>query len=206
MSAIERHRGAAVAAALASVAVALTFRDYARLDPRPLTGDGALFLLGGLKTAQGHVPYLHLWDVKPPGIHLTAGVLAVVSGGSRQLLYVLGNAANGVALVGSCLLAGVIVSHVTGRQLPALAAGASPLAYQATYEFVPAGIRPKYFLGLFGLLSMYLLLKRRPFLSGAAAALVASYWQLGVVFPAVAVAWALAERRRGRTDAVAVFR
>lgn len=201
VSVIERNRGAMVAASVASLVAVLAIRDYARLDSRPLTGDGAFFLLTGFEMARGRIAYLHVWNVKPPGIHLTTGVLALMSGGNRYLLYVLGNLANAVALVGSCLILGLVVYRLTDRHLPALAAGTAPLAYQATYEFVPSGIRPKYLLCLFGLLSLYLFLIDRYRLAGGAAVLAASYWQLGIVFPVAVVGGALRDEYSGTDGA-----
>jgi hypothetical protein len=41
-------------------------RSFTALDPDP--SDAQLFAYIGLKWIQGHVPYVDIWDHKPPGI------------------------------------------------------------------------------------------------------------------------------------------
>ena len=49
----------------------LVGRSFTALDPDP--SDAQLFAYIGLKWPQGYVPYVHVWDHKPPGIFAVNG-------------------------------------------------------------------------------------------------------------------------------------
>lgn len=175
------------------------FSSQPRMDP-----DTLLFNYIGWLTAQGGIPYVDVWDVKPPMVpHLTAG-LATLSGGNMRVLALLSILASAGVVLGTVLLAGELVHEHTENPLAALASGLGVFAYPAMYLAAGNGIRPKYFTLFFGLLAVYLLLQERYFFAGVAGAVSAGFWQFGLIFvllPVVYPIWAGDRRATARAMA-----
>ena len=166
-------------------------------QPRAYIGpDAFVFEYTGWLITQGGVPYLHVWDPKPPLIfEITAG-LAWLTGGSPLHLHIVSVLVTSGLAVGSVLLVGELVYHITDNRLASLSAGLSLLTFP-TYYLLPAhGIRPKYFTLSFGLFAVYVWLKGYRMAGGGLAAASAATWQLGVIFPAIVVGLTV-QRYRG---------
>lgn len=149
----------------------------------PVNGDAAVFQHAGWYITQGAVPYVDFWDPKPPLNFELSTILAFISGGNMYLLHLLSVFATAVAAVGSVVLVGLMTWHETNEGGAALFAGATMLSL-AGFHYLPGlGFRPKYFALCSGLLGLYLVVRKDPFLAGATAAAAAGFWQLAVIFP-----------------------
>ena len=133
------------------------------------------------------VPYLHAFDIKPPGIFELAALLSLVSGGDPYLLALISILAATGSVVLTVALIGMLVYEHTGSSYAAYVAGTVPLTYPPYYQMAAAGLRPKHFAPVFGLLGVFLILRRRWFLGGIATAFAAASWQLAIIFPIAAV-------------------
>ena len=165
------------------------------LSGRPLIGsDQLVFAYSGWLWAEtAKVPYLHLWDVKPPAIHETAALLSFLSGGDPWRIAFLSVLLMCLLIIGSNILIGQIIYYHTSNPIAAYIAATVPLVYRNYYNLAANGLRPKHFTIFFGLLGVYFyLVEDRWTLSGLSAALAAGYWQFGVIFPVLAVITAFA--------------
>lgn len=160
------------------------------LPGRPYLGpDATLFAYSGWLWAEtGKVPYLHLWDLKPPAIHETAALFSLLSRGDPWGIALLSVLVMGLLIIGSTILIGQLVHYHTSNPIAAYIAATIPLVYPTYYNYAATGLRPKYFTIFFGLLGVYFyLVEDRWTLGGFSAALAAGYWQFGVIFPVLAV-------------------
>jgi hypothetical protein len=183
---------------LGTVATLVQALSVARaFSPTPPTTniDAVFFQHAGWYVTQGAVPYVDIWDIKPPLAIETTTVLAAFAGDPLTLHLVSVTLTAGAA-VGCSLLIGVLAHRLTDDGLAALLAGCTLLAMPAFYRLSANGFRPKYLTLLFGLGALALALRNRPLLAGAAAAASAGYWQYGVIFAVLVVGIAVRARDR----------
>lgn len=146
-----------------------------------LTEDAALFYYSGRQWVQlGRVPYRYLWDSKPPLIHETTAVLALITGGDPVATYYIGNALNVSAVLGGVAAGAVAVRELTDSRLAGAATGFACLALPKLFSRIVTGLRPKYVVVL--LLGLVLLagVRKRWVATGALAAAAAGFWQPGL--------------------------
>lgn len=175
------------------------------LPGRPRIGpDSVVFAYSGwLWVETSNVPYLHLWDVKPPAIHETAALLSLLTGGTPWDIAVLSVILMSSLIIASTLLTGQLVYHHTSNPTAAYLAATVPLAYRPYYTLAATGLHAKHFTIFFGLLALYLCLVRdRWVVGGVAAGLAAGYWQFGLIFPLLLL---LTATQRDRTQLKAVI-
>ncbi len=175
---------------LAVVAVGTFLLSFLRVflsaSPPPMTGDAAYWQHTGWYVASGATPFVDMLAGKLLSLE-TVTVLGFLSGGNMYVLHVLSVLLTSAVVIGTVMLAGYIVHHLTGDGVAAFIAGIGALAFPATHYMPILGFQGKLYALFFGMLGVYLFLKDRPFWSGAAAAAAAGYWQLGIIFPAVIV-------------------
>lgn len=148
----------------------------------PVGADPAIFQHAGWYITQGAVPYIDIWDVKPPLTFETTTILAYISGGNMLLLHYLSVIVTVAAGIGIVYLTGVLTHELTNDRTAGLAAGLTILAFTG-FHYLPAqGFYPKYFSIFFGLLAIILQHRNNPVSSGAAAAMSAGYIQHGAIF------------------------
>lgn len=147
-----------------------------------LSDDSALFYYSGRQWVhEGRVPYLHLWDIKPPLTHEAMAVITLVTAGDPFLMYTLGIALNAALLLGGIAAAMIAVKELTGSKVAAFISGCSTLAFPHLFQWVTTGFRPKY--AVVFCLGVTLLTGVRENWSGAAgaSALAAGFWQPGIL-------------------------
>lgn len=174
-------------------AIASTLRS-APITP---SSDSAFFgYVGWLWTHTGRVPYLHVWDIKPPAIFEVAAVLSVLpSPYSRHLAAAV--VTSGAALA-SVVLAATLALILTRRTVPSIGVGVAVMLIPGWTLAASYGLRPKYFVIAFGLGALVAILRDRLVLASVLAALSAAFWQGGAIFVVLtAVAWWRAGRVRG---------
>lgn len=147
-----------------------------------LNGTSALFQHGGWYMTQGAIPYVDIWDVKPPLIYYLTALLAFISGGNMNLLHLLSGLTSAAAIVATIVLVATIVHRITDEDVAALAAGGVMLTLPYLYRYPIHGIRPKYFTLAFGAFALLLALRERFGPAGASAAIAAGFWQFGAIF------------------------
>ncbi|WP_276299028.1 DolP-mannose mannosyltransferase [Halorussus lipolyticus] len=153
----------------------------------PLGVDAWVFEYAGLISLQGSLPYVHIWDVKPPLTYATASGLAALAGGDPLVTHQLNVLVMGGLLVGVVTLASLLTYELTDDRTAGVVSGLAVPTFSLFYTFPAYGLRPKMYVMFFGLLGVYLCYRRRPFWSGLSAAAAAGYWQLGIVFPLLVV-------------------
>ena len=185
---------------LGGVAVLVQALSVARAfstTPPTTNIDAVFFQHAGWYVTQGAVPYVDIWDIKPPLAIGTTTVLAALTG-DPHTLHLVSVALTAGAAVGCSLLVGLLAHRLTGDGLAALLAGWTLLAMPAFYRLSANGFRPKYLTLFFGLGALVLALRDRPLLAGMAAAASGGYWQYGAIFAVLVVGIAVRARdRRG---------
>lgn len=158
-------------------------------------GPDALFLEhAGWYVTQGGVPYVEIWDVKPPLSIETTAVLSLLTGGNMLALHVLATVLTVVLGVGITLLVFRLVADVTDDEFAGLVAGLFILAYPGFHYFAGQGFSSKFFALFFGLLAVHLAQRGRTAVAAAVATLSPAYWQFGLVFPAIVLGYAALDR------------
>jgi hypothetical protein len=185
--------------ALGAVALAVELLTFGRLvlgaDRPPMTPDAAVFQHAGWYLTEGGALYLDVWEPKLPLSYQTTAVLSTLAGGDPLALHLLSTALTMAAAVGTVVLVGLLAHRLTDD------VGASVLAGLSLFVLPGFAVRPVYgykakYLVLFvGLLCLWLALDDRPFAAGLAGAAAVGYWQLGAVFPLVALGLARHDRR-----------
>ncbi|SEV83019.1 DolP-mannose mannosyltransferase [Natrinema salifodinae] len=166
--------------------------------------DPAFFQHTGWYVLNGGVPYVDVWDVNPPVPFGISAVLAVLSGGDMLVLHGLGVTLTAVVAAASVLLVGQVAHLATGNDAAAVAAGLAMLVVPELFLLSPEGVRAQFYALFFGVLALALVLRDRPFLAGAAAALSAGSWQSGAAFALLVVGMAYQRTdRRGALAAIA---
>lgn len=184
--------------------VAMVVPNYLSLKRPAMWKEAMLFAYSGWSWAwRGRSPYLYVWDVKPPGIHELSALLSLLSLGNPHIHAVLNTLASVAAISGIIMLVGLLVFEFTQNSLAAYAAGTLPLAMPMFYQLPANGLRPKFFVLAFGLLALYWSLYDKWLRSGAVAALAASFWQLGIIFPILVGAAAVRKQKASAKQAFA---
>ncbi|WP_436343905.1 DolP-mannose mannosyltransferase [Natronorubrum sp. FCH18a] len=176
------------------------FSRYLMNEWPALPTDPAFFQHTGWYVLQGGVPYVDVWDVNPPVPFGITAVLAALSGGNMLVLHGLGSTLTVLVAAASVLLVGWAAYLVTGEDAAAVAAGLTMLVVPELFLLSPEGVRAQFYSLFFGVLALVLVLRDRPFLAGAIAALSAGSWQSGAVFALLVVG--MAYQRNGGKDAL----
>lgn len=169
------------------------------LESKPViqSADSAFFgHLGWLWMHTEIVPYIDVWDIKPPAIFEVAAMLSLFpSPSSRHLAAAI--LTSGAALT-SAILAAIIALYLTKQVIPSIGVGISVLLIPGWTVAASYGLRPKFFVIAFGLGAIVAIFQERLFLSSCLAALSAAFWQGGAIFVMLtAIAWWQSNHSRG---------
>ena len=193
---VRRWRSVLVAVAVL-VQIAFLGVNFAGRE-RPYIGpDSVLFEYSGWYAIKGGVPYVHLWDPKPPLVHELAAGIAFVAGGDPLLIHVLSSFLMATATTAVVVLSGELVYDCTEDSRAALASGLALLTYPVFYLLSTHGLRPKMFCLLFGALGILFAFREREFVAGVFSAAAARFWQFGAVFFVLSLLEARSSGRRG---------
>lgn len=179
---------ATVVALLAEgVAARRTFGQYPR---PPMSIDAAFFQHAGWYVTTGAVPYVDVWDVKPPLAFLVPTVFAHFTRNPYRL-HLLATAFMVGVMVGCVVLVVALARHVTGDSSSGLVAGLSMLALPAFHYRPLLGYKPKYLIVFTGLLGLYLYFRGHPVLSGMAVAAAVGFRPPAVIYPLLVLGLAI---------------
>jgi hypothetical protein len=163
--------------------VALMYRPFSTIE----NGDASIYDYIGQTILRGGLPYRDVVDIKGPGtMYLTA--IAMLGGkwfGIRDIIAV---RISNVVLAGalSCITFMVAWAYLRDR-MAAVIAVLIPLMMGSFTIMMNGGPQPKLPLMIFGLASIYLVAKDRPFWSGFCSMLACLCWQPGLLFTGVVV-------------------
>jgi len=158
------------------------FQVFFLRSPFEIHQDSKLFYHIGYIMTTGHVPYVDVWEVKPPLTYETATLISIIGGGDPQQTHIIGVIATSLMVIGVAILLYMIILELFDDELAGVLSGAVWLSYPAVHYFPALGFRVKYFAFFFGLLGIYAALKERPIFAGVLSAFAAAYWQFALVF------------------------
>jgi len=193
-----RHPLGLVALLATTLQAYAAYRTYAPLAAGewPRLRDSVIFEYIGWNLAEGSRLYIDLWEIKPPLAFEVTGLLAVVSGGSVTTYHTLNLLVTSGAVVASAVASAAIIEDLTGDSLGAVVGGVAVFTLPAYYWRALVGFKSKYFVVLCGLLVIWLALRDRPILAGAAGVAAVGFWQLAVAVPVIGFLMTLQRGRR----------
>lgn len=161
----------------------------------PIIGlDAIVFQYSGWYMTQGGVPYAGIWDIKPPFIHYVAAAVSAISGGDMFVLHTASVLLMGASFLLVSSLVFRIVIELTDNRRSAFLASLFLFTYPELYTFSARGLRPKMFVMLFALVSIWCLTRERFAMSALFGALAAGFWQFAIVFALVPTAYVIHRR------------
>ncbi|HSE38751.1 MAG TPA: DolP-mannose mannosyltransferase [Blastocatellia bacterium] len=174
--------GRLILLALVSAAITIMYRPFSQ----PEGGDAAIYDYIAQSILRGQVPYRDVADIKGPfAPQLSAAAMAIGSViGIRDII-----AVRSLHVVLVCLLS-VLTFLVAEVYLRSRAAGLIavliPLMFSTYLEMMVGGTQPKLPMMIFGMLSLIMIAKDRPFWAGFSSMLSCLCWQPGLLFAGVA--------------------
>lgn len=176
-------RTLAILAFLISTLVMLSHRPFRQAE----LGDTAFYDYIAQSIVRGQLPYRDVVDIKWPGaVHLSA--LAIVIGKPFGIRDVIAIRLLNIVLVGVLTAIIFLVAEAYFRNRnAAVIAFLLPLMEPRFIDWMVVGTEPKLPLMVFGMLSLLLIIKDRPFWAGVCSMLACLCWQPGLMFTGVTV-------------------
>jgi len=177
-----RWRRLAILAFAFGVFVALMYRPFSTDE----NGDSAIYDYIAQTILRGGLPYRDVVEIKGPGaIYISA--LAILLGRLVGISDIIAVRILHVLLIGVLSLTTFVVAWAYLRnRLASAFAVTIPLMMGSFITMMNGGTQPKLPLMIFGLLSLYLTTKNKPFWSGFFSMLSCLCWQPGLLFTGVA--------------------
>jgi len=176
-------RTLALLSCLISVVVMILYRPFAR----PEVGDPTIYDYIAQAILRGQIPYRDVVDIKGPGAPYLSAV-AIFVGRVFGLRDIFAIRALHVLLVG---LLSAVTFQVANAYLRSRAAAAMavliPLLREPIAKAFIGGTQPKLTMMIFGLLTLLMIAKDRPFVAGVFSMLSCLCWQPGLLFTGTAV-------------------
>lgn len=167
----------------------------------PLRSDNEFQFFIAERAASGVPPYASFFTPKTAGSHLLTAV-AIRAGRAAGVPDILAARALSIGIFAATAgLVGLLALELTGSLWLGALAGSSLLTFPGLVDHAVQGCRPKVFLVAFTLLLLWAVARRRPLLTGVAAALAVLSWQPAVLVAAPAALASLVDRRKGRAVA-----
>lgn len=156
-------------------------------EPFKIHRDSKLFYHIGSIMQTGHVPYVDVWEVKPPLTYETAAIISFLGGRDPTTTHAMGVIFTYCMVLGVAVLLYILIKELFNDSRAGVLTAAVWLSYPAVHYFPALGFRVKYFALFFGILGLYLAVQHRWVLSGVATAFGAAYWQFAIVFCILAI-------------------
>jgi hypothetical protein len=156
--------------------------------------DSALFEHGGWMVSYGAVPYVDVWDVKPPLVLQATAMLALIVPDDMMKLHRLSCHVTVLAALGSVLLLGLTINEITDEWIAPSIVCIGVLSYGPFIDLGWLGFSPKIFSLFFGLLALRCSQRGILFLSGIAATASFLFYQFGIVFIVIVLLQARRDR------------
>jgi hypothetical protein len=150
-----------------------------------LSADSAVFLHGGWYMTVGGVPYVDMFDVKPPVVFEISAILSILAGGDPMIQLWLSIATMTGAVVATVWLVCALVREVTDDRLAGVLAAIVVATYPFFFYYAAKGIRPKILVLPVGLAAILTALRGRGVTAGVLASVAAGTYQMGLFFTIV---------------------
>lgn len=185
LSVIDRTnpRTLAIVTFLAGVAVAVAYRPWNQIE----VGDPAVYDYIAQSILRGQIPYRDIVDIKGPGgAYLSA--LAMLIGKAIGLRDIIAVRMINVMFIGLLSMVTFQVARIYLRnRLAGLIAALAPLMPEHYTMMMIGGTQPKLPMILFGMLTLLLIAKDKPFWAGVCSMMSCLCWQPGLMFTGTAV-------------------
>jgi hypothetical protein len=183
LGALFSPRKLALVAFLISVIVMVLYRPFSRAEG----GDSAIYDYVAQAVLRGQLPYRDVVDIKTP-ISQFLSAAAILVGKGLGLRDILAIRALYVLLVGVLSVTTFLVANVYFRSRTASAiAFLIPLLREPIAAAFIGGTQPKLPMIIFGLLTLLMIARDRPFAAGVFSMLSCLCWQPGLLFTGTAV-------------------
>jgi len=167
-----------LAAFVLAAGVMLTHRPWSQIE----AGDEAIWDYMAQSIVRGQLPYRDVVEIKTP-LSAYMGALAILAGKLVGLRDVMAIRTLHVLMVGLLSTITFLAGEIYLRnRLGALIGFLLPLASWHFAEWMAAGTEPKLAMTLFGMLSLLLIARDRPFWAGFCSMLSCLCWQPGLLF------------------------
>ncbi len=173
----------ALLALLFGAAIPMMYRPFSQLE----VGDAAIYDYIAQLILRGQIPYRDVVDIKTP-LASQLSALAMVLGKAVGLRDIIAVRLFNVLLFGLLSGATFLVGEAYFRSRAAgLIAFLIPLLFPTYVEMMVAGTQPKLPMVVFGMFSLLLIAKDRPFWAGFCSMLSCLCWQPGLMFTGICV-------------------
>jgi hypothetical protein len=174
-------RGLAVSAFVLGLVIALCYRPFSMVE----VGDASIYDYIAQTILRGGLPYRDVVEIKAPGaIYLSA--LAMLLGRHLAISDIIAVRLLNILLIGALSFMTFVVSWTYLRsRLASVIAVLLPLMMGSFTIMMNGGTQPKLPLMIFGLCSLYLTARDRPFWAGLFSMLCCLCWQPGLLFTGV---------------------
>lgn len=180
---IANARSLAIAAFLLGVLVMLTHRPFTQNEG----GDTAFYDYVAQSVLRGQIPYRDVVDIKWPGAAYLSALSMLIGRviGTNDVISV---RLLNILLVGALsALIFLVASQYLRSRVAGVIATLSVLMIPRFADWMTAGTEPKLPLMVFGMLSLFLLARDKPFWAGLTSMLACLCWQPGLMFTGVTV-------------------
>jgi len=157
-------------------------RNFSKGNKPILNADSAFFQHAGWYINQGAIPYIQIWDIKPPMTYYTTTALARLSIDNMYNVHIYNVILTIISGILIVLFVGELINQITNDNIASVIGGISVLTFAGFHYLASQGFRPKYLSIAFGLLGIILQYRDRPFQSGLTSALSAGYVQHAAIF------------------------
>jgi len=173
----------AIVAFLLGVAITLAYRPFSQ----PVRGDTGIYDYIAQSILRGQVPYRDVIDPKTPA-SMYMSAFAMAAGRSVGISDVAAVRWLNALMTGLLLALNFLVADAYLKsRLAGVIAALAPFLSERFALMMTKGTQPKLPMMVFGMLTLLLIARQRPFLSGFCSMLACLCWQPGLMFTGVAV-------------------
>ncbi len=162
----------------------------------PLTNDMGIYLSGGKELLEGNVPYVAVFDVKPP---MTFFVSAISLSFFTNLLGLSPIFAIRIVMLlfggGTVFFTYLLIYHLSNDRMHAIFSSIILLSFTGLGWTALSG-RPKMLMVFFTVACLYSLVRKKWFIAGILGSLSALAWQPGAILPIVVILYALTDKQQ----------
>ena len=162
----------------------------------PLTNDMGIYLSGGKELLEGNVPYVAVFDVKPP---MTFFVSAISLSFFTNLLGLSPIFAIRIVMLlfggGTVFFTYLLIYRLSNDRIHAIFSSIILLSFTGLGWTALSG-RPKMLMVFFTIVCLYALVRKKWFIAGILGSLSALAWQPGAILPIVVILYALTDKQQ----------
>jgi len=161
----------------------------------PLNNDMGIYLYGGKELLEGNIPYVAVFDVKPPLTFIVSAFGLLFLNSTFQLSPIL--VSRIVMLLfgaGTIFFVYLLVYHLLKNRTYAILTGIILISFTGMGWAAISG-RPKTLMVFFSISCLYMLIRKKWLISGILGSLSALAWQPGALLPLVVILYSLTDKQ-----------